>query len=538
MLIKTKGDVDDNNLDRMNDDEITNLVVPQFPEFKHPGQGKQVLMRPASKQFLNSPSKLEDSLSGSTKITQVNSAGHAYDYIVNRFLQTIRKHLNSPQRSEVEGQIIRTLISQQAKLQYMLHIDWAKYYTSYLQHINTKVPGPINNQPFFADQCSTDTIYKPNLKQDVDFVLLNRNTWMFIHSLYGGGPEVSIQDYSKGEGFENSTQKPTLSRVSSMQSGLMDTVSYMSITLPFQKSQFELPPIGFYNESNYCFMHAALQTILSVEQINCWMMNEGKKIATQQSDKYRWLNAYLEIITIAVNKKAGAFIKIQLLKQLIKNKFDPRLQHDSQEFLRYFIEQLTIEIQGQLKYDQPITEIVFQGQMMSLIKCDQCNQQSTKFESFLDLSLSMNKLQTLEKCLRLFFAQEILSDHYQCENCYNETRAVKKYVIGTPPLYLMIHLKRFQVYPNRIKLNGHVRFPISLDVQEFCSIKAKYKLRSIIVHQGTPERGHYVTFSSRQDQWYYFDDHKIYLVTEQDVLQQQAYVLVYEKVEEYLIDMQ
>lgn len=43
-----------------------------------------------------------------------------------------------------------------------------------------------------------------------------------------------------------------------MQSGLVETQSYTSLTLPFGKSQFEMPPVGFYNENNYCFMHAAL----------------------------------------------------------------------------------------------------------------------------------------------------------------------------------------------------------------------------------------------------------------------------------------
>jgi ubiquitin carboxyl-terminal hydrolase 2/21/ubiquitin carboxyl-terminal hydrolase 8/ubiquitin carboxyl-terminal hydrolase 36/42 len=35
--------------------------------------------------------------------------------------------------------------------------------------------------------------------------------------------------------------------------------------------------------------------------------------------------------------------------------------------------------------------------------------------------------------------------------------------------------------------------------------------------------------------WYYFDDHKIYSVTEMDILEQQAYVLFYERYEELLI---
>lgn len=59
----------------------------------------------------------------------------------------------------------------------------------------------------------------------------------------------------------------------------------------------------------------------------------------------------------------------------------------------------------------------------------------------------------------------------------------------------MIHLKRFQIIPHKVKLHGHVKFPIILDVEEYCSIKVKYKLRSVIVHYGTHDKGHYVNFS-------------------------------------------
>lgn len=59
------------------------------------------------------------------------------------------------------------------------------------------------------------------------------------------------------------------------------------------------------------------------------------------------------------------------------------------------------------------------------------------------------------------------------------------------------------MYPQKLKLQGHIDFPLFLDVDEFCSIKVKYKLRSVLVHYGTAERGHYVNFSLRQNQVYF-----------------------------------
>lgn len=201
-------------------------------------------------------------------------------------------------RVETEGQIIQNLISQTGKLLYMLHMDWASVYTEYLQRKNLKPPGPINNTTIFVNQeddCSQEINYKPDLAQDQDFVLLNRNTWLFIHQLYGGGPEVLYLDYLKETqakrandlklpddlALQNSLNfNQSLSRVSSMQSLTFkldsSAQSYISIQLPFQNSEYELPPVGFHNESNYCFMHASMQALLSIEKLNRWVMFEGK----------------------------------------------------------------------------------------------------------------------------------------------------------------------------------------------------------------------------------------------------------------------
>jgi hypothetical protein len=100
----------------------------------------------------------------------------------------------------VEGQLIKNLISHPGKLLYMLHMDWASGYTEFLQHRSGKPPGPVNNTAIFGNQeeaGSSEVSYRPDLFQDQDFVLLNRNTWLFVHSLYGGGPEVLFLDYLK-----------------------------------------------------------------------------------------------------------------------------------------------------------------------------------------------------------------------------------------------------------------------------------------------------------------------------------------------------
>lgn len=54
-----------------------------------------------------------------------------------------------------------------------------------------------------------------------------------------------------------------------------------------------------------------------------------------------------------------------------------------------------------------------------------------------------------------------------------------------------------------------------------------YELHSVIVHDGKIEGGHYISFSREKNDWFKFDDSKVTLATEAQVLDAQAYLLFY-----------
>ncbi|CAK66893.1 unnamed protein product (macronuclear) [Paramecium tetraurelia] len=508
-------------------EEHHRISVPQFPKFKKPTYNSmQITSNVQYRINVCSPAKLDDTVSISTKKSTTNvqfliqsSRVKLAAAIIQLTITFNKLKIILIKIQETEAQIIRNLISQKAKAIYMLDIKWAANYTAFLQNQHSTIPLEISNNNLFVDGDSRNP-YRQNLKQDLDFVLMNRNTWQFLVAIYGGGPEITYNDYL---GINNESQ--VNSREGSLQN--IDISTYNSQT--FQKQKFILPAIGLYNENNYCFLHAALQSLLSIEQLTCWVSIEGK---SKRHEDYKWILSYYEIIDQIQNCKKGQHVKIDILKKLIKNQFAPNLQHDCQEFLCYLTEQLNKELK-QNKYDQAITEILFQGQMMQQIQCHKCKQTSSKFESFFELSLSMNNMKGLKQCLSQFFAQEVLDDDYMCNQCNRTTKAIKKYMIGTAPQFLIIHLKRFQ----EKKLHNYIEFQNNLDITEFCSVKAQYKLKSVIVHYGTQEKGHYVNFSKIQVQlkWYYFDDHRVQFAREQDVLRQQAYILFFERSDEQLL---
>jgi ubiquitin carboxyl-terminal hydrolase 22/27/51 len=57
--------------------------------------------------------------------------------------------------------------------------------------------------------------------------------------------------------------------------------------------------------------------------------------------------------------------------------------------------------------------------------------------------------------------------------------------------------------------------------------EAMYTLSAVIVHKGEINSGHYVSYAREGKDWFLFDDSKVVLVGEQEVLRAEAYLLVY-----------
>lgn len=54
-----------------------------------------------------------------------------------------------------------------------------------------------------------------------------------------------------------------------------------------------------------------------------------------------------------------------------------------------------------------------------------------------------------------------------------------------------------------------------------------YELSSVIVHKGKIDSGHYVSYSREGSDWFAFDDSKVVLANEAEVLNAEAYIVTY-----------
>lgn len=80
------------------------------------------------------------------------------------------------------------------------------------------------------------------------------------------------------------------------------------------------------------------------------------------------------------------------------------------------------------------------------VKCAECGYESNTTDPFLDISLEINRAQTLEKALDRFTANEYLDggNKYKCPRHASLVRAVKRMAIEKAPNVLCIHFKRFE----------------------------------------------------------------------------------------------
>ncbi|KAF2144405.1 uncharacterized protein K452DRAFT_325014 [Aplosporella prunicola CBS 121167] len=177
----------------------------------------------------------------------------------------------------------------------------------------------------------------------------------------------------------------------------------------------------------------------------------------------------------------------------------------------------------------------------------------------------------LRDCLDRFTAKEKLAAaEYTCPNCKTQQNASKQLSIKKLPPVLPIHLKRFETTKSSsTKLDTKIAFPLTLDLYPYTtrarssssssssstntnttttngstspnpanknnsssSIVAPpqtcpYELASVIVHKGKIDSGHYVSYSRKGSDWFLFDDSKVVLASEADVLRAEAYLLTY-----------
>ncbi len=158
------------------------------------------------------------------------------------------------------------------------------------------------------------------------------------------------------------------------------------------------------------------------------------------------------------------------------------------------------------------------------------------------LGIGSGKGIKLESAFVNFCLPEILDgkDRYFCESCNQLVQSTKTLTLKSLPKVLCVQLKRFRhdSYFSS-KLNNVVEYPTEgLDLRHFLhkeligsplSSCSEYDLIGIVNHRGSFNGGHYVAYcrNLNSGSWLEFDDSRVREISEQQLMNVQAYLLFY-----------
>ncbi|BFZ56107.1 hypothetical protein PYCC9005_003149 [Savitreella phatthalungensis] len=309
-------------------------------------------------------------------------------------------------------------------------------------------------------------------------------------------------------------------------------------------SGIALTPPGLHNLGNTCFLNAAMQALMHVPPLVQYLLSQNHRETCRMSNCI--LCKVEEHVARAYPKQGstkGRAFRPALagnLKQIGK-RFRLGRQEDSHEFLILLLDAM----QNSCLHGQPKTlehrsrqttmiHAVFGGHLRQQIVCTRCRRASNTYEALLVLSLDVTS--SLQQSLARLTATDTLQgkNKYRCEHCKSLQDARKQTTVSNAPRTLIVHFKRFQYAMRSSKISKAVAYPAKLDLTPFMAPgravgNVTYALQAVVVHAGSGvNSGHYYAFGkSAGGQWHEFDDESVRRVTEQDALQQQAYMLVY-----------
>ncbi|CAG9332557.1 unnamed protein product [Blepharisma stoltei] len=476
---------------------------------------------------------------------------------------------------EEEEQVVRKLDKiKDCNEYYWVEAQWVRDWASYIHGANS--PGKLKTAKLKEIAGSI----KKDLRIGIDYRALNKEQWIFLSQKYGAEAPVisnspiyletkpeeiepdepatprfdatnlklptSVRDSEHPKSERNSSEGATLltTRKETLEVPIIEgdtsspateadelevKSSNESITrstsntvndseFSFQSSsslKVRSGRVGLENPGLFCYMNSGLQLLFSIPELKESLLQLNTEFS--ENNVASILGDICKQIFLGKAKK----VRPEALWKYISAYFPLSRQHDLPEFLRFIVNKLETE--------PPIIPQIFNGLTCSKITCNNCFQVSRKYEPFIDLQFELSS--SIEKSFILFTKEERLTANYDCEACNEKSEVSKQFKISKPPSYLLIQVKRFRQIPYPHKVSSTCKYKKRMSIEEFSLEKAEYELLGVAVHNGSIDNGHYLAYCKRGHSWFLYDDAKCTKVSLKEVLNLNAYVLLYKKVE-------
>ncbi|BFZ03663.1 hypothetical protein BsWGS_06702 [Bradybaena similaris] len=303
---------------------------------------------------------------------------------------------------------------------------------------------------------------------------------------------------------------------------------------------------GLVNMGNTCFFNSTLQCLTyTAPLVNyCFTNDHREKCKKKDFCMMCEIQNHIKSSLDCGGRSIKPQTILQKLRCIAKHMKWGR-QEDAHEFLRFVVDHLQQScLNGETKLDRfsketTVINQIFGGYLRSQVTCLRCHAKSDTFDPFMDLSLDIKGVSTVEEALAKFVKPETLDNEnaYKCPKCKNKVRAQKRFSIEKAPNVLTLQLNRFDFHHHLSgKINRFIKYPEKINLRSYMSQRVgepiMYHLYGVLVHSGhSSEHGHYYSFvKSPSKTWYCMNDSVVQQAGSNNVFSADAYVLFYGRI--------
>ena len=266
----------------------------------------------------------------------------------------------------------------------------------------------------------------------------------------------------------------------------------------------KVPYVGIANQGATCYMNSFLQALFHIPIFRNFIFSLPKDDNVIHN---------LQKFFACLQRADGTVSTQMLTKSFGWDRSEAFVQNDVQEFCRVLIDYIQDSIQNTDKKDG--IKAIFGGKLKHVIECKKAGFRSEKEEDFLDISLEVEGISSLQESLDRFTKPESIQD-------YDTGAAGSQTVTLTTeftqmPIVLQIQLMRFSFSAftgAQNKISSAFVFP-----KIFTLNNAEYELFGVVIHAGrTVSSGHFYSYLKTDNkQWAEFNDSIVRAIREEAV---------------------
>ena len=223
--------------------------------------------------------------------------------------------------------------------------------------------------------------------------------------------------------------------------------------------------VGLKNQGATCYMNSLLQTLFFTNKLR----KAVYLMPTESDDSSKSVALALQRVFFELQFSDKPVGTKKLTKSFGWETLDSFMQHDVQELCRVLLDNIESKMKNTCVADT-IPQL-FEGKMISFIRCKHVDFHSTRTEAFYDIQLNIKGKKDIYDSFNEYISVETLNGENKYDaGDYGLQEAEKGIIFESFPPVLHLHLLRFQYDPltdNNVKINDRFEFYDKIDLTKY-----------------------------------------------------------------------